>query len=294
MVVVGLFVAVGRDKSKRLDRLSPKEVMDLYEEARNDGDVELLQKIIYFPPGTSEAAKKSKAAPLVAGTSEKGVMGLARAKVKAEYEEILDEETAEVGVVLLGGIPGMRKRVPFQQVILRKDAGVWKRSHSKHELTEEQLVSRIRENPYDASAIYHLGGKYASENQARAIRYYRKYCELEPKGFWISKELKDLIESYENVEQREKELLDKLQYIPEQSSDRAGVYRALGQLFTEHGEYEKAGQYFVKAEEILKFETNPRSGYRDRFERAKRAFELEIKGESFDLLKELESEGVYQ
>ena len=248
-VVLLAFIATGCGKGKNLDSLSPKEVVDLYYQARNDGDIELLQQIIYFPPDISEAQRKERLE--LAGADEKGVMRAVGAKIKAEYEKILDDDTAEVGVVMFVGIPGLKRRVPFQQVILKKDNSIWKYSHSKHELTEDHLIAAITKNPYDASAIFHLGRRYQPENPARASRYYRKYHELEPNGFWISEELLDRIEGYESVEREEKKLLEKLKYTPEKSSRRASVYLTLGQLFTEHEDYKKAEIYFDQAEKVL-------------------------------------------
>ncbi|MHC4757799.1 MAG: tetratricopeptide repeat protein, partial [Planctomycetota bacterium] len=291
-IVLAVFSVTGCDKGKKLDKLSPKEVVELYYQAKDDGDIEILQQITYFSSDVPEAQKRTKIT--TSGADEKTVKRMVGAKIKAEYEKMLDDDTAEVGVVIFMGIPGWKKRVPFQQVILKREDNIWKFSNSKYEFTEDQLIEKIRENPYNASAIYHLGRKYQSENQAKANRYYRKYRELEPKGFWISKELKNQLERYENVERRENELLGRLQYIPEKSPDRASVYWTLGQLFIEHGEYEKAKTYFAKAEEILKWESNPNSIYIQRFNNAKKALELAVKGESFDILKELESEGVYK
>ncbi len=58
-VVFAIFSATGCG-NKGLDQLSPKEAIELYYQARDDGDTELLQQIIYFPPGISEAQRKAK------------------------------------------------------------------------------------------------------------------------------------------------------------------------------------------------------------------------------------------
>ena len=293
-VVLLAFIATGCGKGKNLDSLSPKEVVYLYYQARNDGDIELLQQIIYFPPDISEAQRKERLE--LAGADEKGVMRAVGAKTKAEYEKIIDDDTAEVGVVMFVGIPGLKRRIPFQQVILKKENNIWKYSHSKHELTEDQLVAAITKNPFDASAIFHLGRRYQPENSARANRCYRKYHELEPNGFWISEELVDQLKRFKSIEEQEIELLDELQYLPEKSPARSTLYRTLGQVFIEHGDFAKARMYLDKSADALENSNSPNSPpQRTRLESVKKEFELAVKrGVVSDILKELEAKGVYK
>ncbi len=292
-VVLAVFIAHGCGK-KSLDGLSPKKVVELYYQAKDDGDAELLRQIIIFPQDATEEQIVSRIKSEITVSAEKTLTRAVGAKVTVEYEKIIDDNTAEVGVVIFMGIPGLKKRVPFQQVILKKEDVAWKFYMSANELTEEQLVSRIRENPYDASAIYLLGRKYQPENPVRANRYYRKYCQLEPEGFWVSKQLLEYIERSGNIEEQEKELLAELQYMPEQAPARASVYWTLGQLFTEHGEYKKAKVCFDKAEKILKLPSNQHSVYAESFDKAKKAFELEVADGVTDILMELEAEGAYE
>lgn len=291
-----LLFSVGGCGENDPSKMSPMEVINLYYKARNKGDIETLLKIIYFPPAISAEQRKAKAKSLLSGGDEKGMMKLARTKINAEYEEIINDDTAEVGVVLWGGIPGFKKRIPFQQVILIRENSVWKYVKSKYELTEDELVTIIRENPYDASAIYHLGRKYQPENSAKANRYFRKYYELEPKGFWISKEFLLNLNKNKDFRKIEIELLQKLPNTPERSPRRAGIYRTLGQYFSEYGDYEKARDYFDKAEKILALSPGENSFANERLRIAKKAFESAMANKStdVDILRELEAQGVYK
>ena len=222
------------------------------------------------------------------------MMNLFFMKTKIEYEKIINDNTAEVGLVLKMGLLGIGKRIPFQQLILKKEDGTWKYSHSKYELTEEQLIETVTKNPYDASALYHLGRMYQPKNPARANKYYKKYYELEPKGFWISKELLDQIVSDEDIEKEEQEGLNELHNIPERSPDRAQVFWTLGQLFAEYGDYEKAKMYFDKAQVVIDSLPHSYPLYEKDFDGVIRNFELLLQGKSSDILTELEAKGVYK
>lgn len=288
------FGIIGCKKNKSIDKLSPKEVVDLYYKAKDKGNKDLLRQIIYFPPNISESQRKERLA--LTGAGEKGMMRAVVAKIKAECEKIIDDQTAEVGVVIKAGVSGFKKRIPFQQVILKKDNGIWKFSHSKHDLTEDQLIAAITKNPYDASAIFHLGRRYQPENPARASSYYRKYHELEPNGFWISEELVDQLKRFKSIEEQEREVSADLEYLPADACSRSTGYRKLGQLYIEHGDFAKARMYLDKSADALENSTDPNSPiHRTRLESAQKAFELAVKkGVGSDILKELEAKGVYK
>jgi len=285
---------VGCDKRNRPEKLSPRDVIKLYYDAKNKGDVEFLRQIILFPQGMTVDEINSRIKSEITGADEKMLTRAVGAGIKVEYEKIFDAQTAEVGVVLKMGIPGFKKRIPFQEIVLKKDDNRWKYSYSKYDLSEEQLIDAITKNPYDASAIFHLGRLYQPENPAKAIRYYKKYCELEPRGFWVSKELIDQIKGHEDIENEESKLLEKLKNTPEKSPRRASVYWTLGQLFAEHGDYEKAKIYFDQAERVMGSLTQKYPLAEERFRNAKKAFELAVKGEESDILKEFEAKGVYK
>ncbi len=273
---------------------SPKDVIRSYYDAKDRGDIEFLRQIIFFPQSTTEEEINSRIKSEITGTDEKILTRAVGAKIKVEYEKIIDDQTAEVGVVLKMGLPCFKKRVPFQEIVLKKDDNKWKYSFSKYELSEKQLIEAIKENPYDASAIFHLGRLYQPDNPAKANKYYVKYRELEPQGFWISKELLDQIKKYQKIENEESELLKKLKNTPERSIRRASVYLTLGQLFTEHGDYKKADMYLEQAEKVASSLTSHNSDIEKRLKVAQETFDLAVKGEHLDILSELEAKGAYK
>ncbi|MHC5173998.1 MAG: tetratricopeptide repeat protein, partial [Planctomycetota bacterium] len=246
--------------SKRdFGQLSPQDVVNLYFKAREDGDVQVLKRIIYFPVEFSDQEKQEKINSILISSGEKVLRRGIGVKYKPEYEKIIDETTAEVGVVMLMGIPGSKKRIPFQQVILKREKDTWKFYMTTHELTESQLISRIKEDPFDTSSIYLLGRKYQPENPVRASRYFRKYYQLDPDGFWVSDEFLSSINRSMDVQKREEEILADLKSMPKDACDRSTVYRTLGQLYIEQEDFTKAKMYLDKAAESLENSTNKNS-----------------------------------
>jgi len=281
-VVLVAFSATGCGKDKSLDRLSPKEVVDLYYNARDNGDIELLQQIIYSPSGISGSQEKAKSA--LTGADEKGVMRVIGAKTKAEYEKILDDHTAEVGVVIAVGFPGFKKRIPYAQIILKHDGETWKYHYSKWELTKEKLTENLRNNPQETSWYYHMGTCIQSENPAKAHRFFKKYYDLEPDGFWVCKEFLYQLNKFENVEEFQKKMLNELPNVP--VGTKATIYLTLGQFCVEHEDYSKAKEYFNKAKEGLKSYPSPIG--ESRLGKAKEELKLRLEGNYRDLLTEIE------
>ncbi|MBN1621533.1 MAG: hypothetical protein JW871_02965 [Endomicrobiales bacterium] len=275
-----------------LTKLSPKEIMDIYLEAKYSGDTAkavLLEKIIYFDASIPESERQAKTASLIV-REPMSYMGMVSFKVQAEYEKIIDNETAEVGVVMYvkpkkAGItvPFVDNRVPAQKVVMKKDENIWKYHYDKSVLTEEQLIEILRKNHNDADAYYLLGKKYQSENPYRADRYFKRYYELEPNGFWVSKEFLSKLETGKDIQKQEQIQLDVIQTKPEKSS-KSSQYIKIGQLFTAHGDYDKAEMYLDKAKEELKKDPYDT----ERYNKARNELSLRKSGEYFDILDEIE------
>jgi len=88
-----------------------------------------------------------------------------------------------------------------------------------------------------------------------------------------------------DAQKTEKELLDVIQTVPEDSGGRSSFYIKLGQLFTEYGNYDKAEMYLAKAKEELKkvsYDT-------DWYNKAREEFELRKSGQYVDILDEIEA-----
>ena len=290
IVVVGLYFLVGKLKMKNLDKISPEGVMSLYLKARDNGNVEILRNIIYFPPEASEEEKVRLAKAAVAESGEKSMMKLFFARIKTEYGRVIDDETAEVGLVIIAGI---NKKTPFQQITMTKDEGIWKYHYDRFKFTESDLTEQIRSDPLVAWPYYYLGRLYQPENPVRANQYYKKYYELEPGGFWADSRFINNLKNYEDIDEKEREALAKLPRIPKNAPDRSTLYRYLGQLFTEHGDYKKAEMYLEKAEHALKIAPGRAPLAEERLEKAKKVLESRMDNLKFDILMELEAEGAF-
>jgi len=185
-----LLFSVGGCGEKDPSRMSPMEVINLYYKSKDKGDAETLRRIIYFPPGTTDNQKEKRVKSELTGQDEKVMTRMFGGKVKAEYETILDENTAEVGVITTVS----RKRGAFQQIILKKEEGLWKYHYSKWDLTIDQLTEELKKNLLNTSLIFLLGSKIFPENPAKGKRYLRKYYEFSPEGFWVDDKLLNRLE----------------------------------------------------------------------------------------------------
>lgn len=288
-----VFLMPGCSKKKNLESLSPRQVVKLYHKASNECDTELLRKIIYFPPGTSEVEIEEKIGPSslsVDGKAAKHMMKIMQMKIAVEYEKILTEDTAEVGVIAKVGIGPLSKRVPGDQIILKRDEGIWKINYSRGDLTKEQLIDAIREDPQSAWAYYYFGMKTQAENPYKAYRYYQKYYELEPKGFWADRYRKE-IEAYGDLRKMERIILGNIQNTPKNARGQATDYIRLSQMFIVHENTEKARKYLNEAENIQKIKFSRITS--ENLEKAWQELESVESGEYTDILMELEAKGAF-
>lgn len=284
VLLVFLVIMVGK-KQKSLHKLSPKQALDLYYKAKYKGNVELIKKLIYFPPGTTEEQKLAEAKSNSVGPNAGLLIRLVASRMKAKYGKIIDENTAEVGVVFRAGFLGFGQENPSHKVILKKDDNIWKYFGGKYNLPGEQLFEKLKDNPEDADLYYYYGFHIMSENPAKANRFFKKYYELEPDGFWVTPHFVKKLEEHEYFESELLTLLD-VENIPQNSPGRAVTYRKIGQFFVEKKDYKKAKFYYDKATEILKISRSPLS--EERLTKAKQELRLRIEGKYYDILDENE------
>jgi tetratricopeptide (TPR) repeat protein len=271
---------VGR-KQKNLHKLSPKQALSLYYKAQNKGDVELIKKLIYFPPGTTEEQKLAEAKSNSIGPNANPLIKLAASGIKVKYGKIIDENIAEVGVVACVSFFGFGHEEPLEKVILKKDDNIWKYFDGKYNLPPEQLFEKLKDNPEDADLYYYYGFRIMSENPAKANRFFKKYYELEPNGFWVTDHFVKKLQKYESIDSFERMMLN----CDSPPGNKSGVYTKIGLAFAECMNYEKAAQYYQRADDVIKKYPNPLS--KERLEKAKKELKLRMDGEYYDILTEL-------
>lgn len=293
-LTVGVFFIVNKFRTKNLEEMSPKEVVNAYYKARDDGNVELLQQIIYFSAGTTEGQKQKRidSCNLTRSPEAKAIFSVMGMKNFAKYEKIIDEDSAEVGVCFKGGIlqsllagkpSHIWKSYPADQIILKKDQGLWKYHHNKDNFTNtSELVEAIKKSPEDASLYYYYGIHTMSVNPYRAYKYFKKYYELEPDGFWVTEDFLERLKDFEDINSFEKMMLN----CDAPPGNKSGVYTKIGLGFAECKDYEKANQYYKKAEEVLLKYPGPLA--EERLEKAKAELQLRKAGKYHDILTELE------
>ena len=280
--------------------MSPKNIVKLYYKARNSGNTELLERIIYFPPETTDEQRRAKIQSIVVGAGEKVIMRMVGSRRKIKYEKFLDETTAEVGVIttgkvlpilLSGRLSYLGKQHPVDQVILKKDDGIWKYYYSMAELPKGVLIENLKNNPEDTDLYFHLARAYLDENPAKSHRYYLKYYELAPDGFWTDEDFGDLIKQYrkeyEDTEIYEQEMLVAINIMPANHIlSKTIEYQRLCQLFMEKKDYKKASSYLMLAEETLKKDNSEYNYWKRNLDKVKIELQLRLEGKYVDLLDE--------
>ena len=259
LVLGGLiFMLAGCKKSSHetcpLDSCSPRQIAGLYIDAYNNNDSDLLKKIIYRPSDVFDEEIERKISPS-ADKHFKGTEKLlesAGVKVDTEYEKILSEDTAEVGIIMKVGVGPLSKRIPVDQFIMKKQDGLWKFNYAVSMLSKKELEKRIKISPETAWVYYNLGMLLQSDNPYEACKYFQRYYELEPEGFWVQDELLNKLQILENPSKEESVLLKELNAYPEKAGGRVIVYVRLIQLFTATENFDKAKKYLQEAEALIK------------------------------------------
>lgn len=289
LVVLMLFL-FGCSKKGDLSSLSPREIVDKYHKASGEGDYELMRQIMYFPPDATEAEIRKKVGygsdPSIRKNT-KDLTEMIGIKPVSHYEKFLDENAAEVGIGIKAGVGPLSKFIPVDQMILKKQDGIWKVDYSRNQLTREQLTEEIVANPKTPWPYYYLGWLLQGENPYKSYKCYKKYCTLAPDGFFVSNRLLEKFERFENLEEEERMQLDLIRRIPEGGSGRLHQYLHLCQLFTETGDYAKAKKYLGCAEDFIKKQRKLAPFLKDRYENRKKTLQSHMEGKTNDLLDKL-------
>ena len=285
-----LLTFMGCSKKGDLSSLSPMEIVDKYHTASGESDYELLRQIVFFPPDATEAEINKKIGydtdPNIRKDT-KALTSMIGITIEVQYEKLLDEDTAEVGIGVKTGVGPLSKFSPVDQMILQKQDGIWKIDYSRNQLTRDQLVDAIKENPKTSWPYYYIGMSLQSENPYKAYRFYKKYCKLEPDGFFVNDRLSEKFQRFENIEKEEREQLEIIKAKPENSDGQLSRYLQLCQLFTETGDYERAEMYLKYAADIIKSRRKLSQLWRDRYEDRKKILLSHMEGKADDPLDKL-------
>ncbi|MBN1621534.1 MAG: hypothetical protein JW871_02970 [Endomicrobiales bacterium] len=288
-----LLLTYGCNKKKNINEMSPMQIVDFYITASDKGNYDLLRQIVYLPSDATEEQINKKIGYNPSPTSAekysveagKAVLNLVGGMNQiTDYEKILSETTAEVGIVLkIGG-----RKAAGDQIVLRRDNGVWKIDYSRSELSIEQLIEVLEQNPDTAWAWYYLGMHTQSDSFYKAHRYYKKYYELEPNGFFVSEDFLETLEKWGNFETQEIELLKMVQNNPPDGDGKISDYIRLCQLCMVHEKYKKAEEYLEEANQIIKRKMKLNPLVKEDFIKAEEELQLRKEGKYHDILDEIE------
>jgi len=241
----------------KLSSLSPGEAYELFYRARRQGNIKLIKQLYFFPPGTSLEEREKIANELKYSRGARVLENFYGIREKVTYEEIISEDTAIVGISLvtpflcrvltfflsLSFQAFKTPSIPWTEVLMCKENGIWKVYYKEYSPTEKELLENIKRNPKDARSYYYLGRIYwGRDRYIKAWKYYEKYLQLAPHGFW-SPEVEEIVkkcrEEYKDLKKKEKEYL---QYIEksEDKEEKARFLRYLGYFYFDTGQYLKA------------------------------------------------------
>ncbi|MHC4525791.1 MAG: hypothetical protein ACYSU8_09705 [Planctomycetota bacterium] len=275
-------------RQTRLDKLSPKKIMNLYSKGWFRGDYESLEKIIH--PDSGIHVNKNKPQWQKREESALRVFGIILGgKSKAVYQKIIDSNTAEVGSVHYSIYWPFVKR-PVSQDILKKHDGIWKVFGLKW--VPGEMLEELKKNPTDLSLYYHHSRDVANnQNRLLAYRFRKKYYELDPDGFWITEHFIERLkvdeENYEtNYENYEKQLLAEIEDCTGSwaSLHKARKYITLARILMFHQDYQKAEHCLNQAENASKKDQHTK----DSFDHAWNELQLRKEGKYIDPLDELD------
>ena len=276
-------------RQTRLDKLSPKNIANLYDKAVFWNDCDLLEKIIH-PENSVFTINRNPP------QWQKGEEYAARffgiivgAKREVSYQKIIDSSTAEVGFVHYSIYWPFAKH-PSGQDILKKYDGIWKIFGFKW--VSGKMLEELKKNPTDLSLYYHCAQDMANnQNRLLAYRFRKKYYELDPQGFWITehfiKRLKVDEENYEiNYKNYERQMLTEIEEYSGtwKSSHKAKKCITLARIFMFHQNYQKAEHYLNQAENASRQDQRTK----DSFDHAWHELQLRKEGKYIDPLDELD------
>ena len=146
--------------------------------------------------------------------------------------------------------PFAKARVGME--VLKREDGIWKIHNNKW--IPGQMFEELKKNPTDAS-LYYLYTNDIINEHFPVYRFKKKYYELDPEGFWVTKsfleKLKTDKNNYEtNYEKYERELLSQMKTYG--AARRAREYINLARISMYRQDNNKAEKYLDEAESALR------------------------------------------
>ena len=296
LVIVILYFVSGeikyRYQKNHLEKLSPKQIVNLCLKAQWKEDHELLRKITH---STNEYTGERKKTQLEKDGEvvQRALTILFAIKIEAAHQRAVKPNYVEVGTVDYSRYWPFSKTHHSGMELLAKEDGIWKLHSSKWKYGE--MIDHLKQNPNDLSSYYLCSQDMANDqNFLMEYRFKKKYYELDPKGFWITKDFLEKLkideDKYEiNYENYEKQLLAEMAtYSKHWKSAKARNYITLARIFMFHHDYQKAEHYLNDAENVLKDQKSERKYMSDKFDDAWNELKLRKKGKYVDPIEELD------
>ena len=190
LLLLGLCLASCKDNAKELSEMSPSEIAELYIKFRQNDTHDKLREIVCFPDNDLRLKN------LMKSSAEKGLDNLGT-YLEVSYEKIINEDTAEVGISLN---LLFKHKTPFEQLILKKEEGVWKLYGFKFENKSiEDLLIMLDTSTVDPDVYFYLGRKYSVDRYEKASEYCKKYLALSDNKFWDGPNLQKIIRQGEGL-----------------------------------------------------------------------------------------------
>ena len=295
LVTIILYFVFGeikyRYQKNHLEKLSPRQIVNLSFKAAWKEDHELLKKISHSSNPYTGEKEKSQVVKNAEGV-QRALTILLAIKFKAQHQRAIEPDSVEVGYVHYSRYWPFAKVYSGMQVLVQED-DIWKLHSDKWKWGE--MLEYLKRNPTDLSSYYLCSSDMANnQNFLLEYRFKKKYYELDPKGFWVTKsfleELKMEEENYEtNYKNYTRRLLLKTVGYPENwKADKARNYITLARIFMFHQDYQKAEKCLNEAENVLKQEKSEREYMKEHFEQVWNELQLRKEGKYIDPLDELD------
>ncbi|OQA88483.1 MAG: hypothetical protein BWY31_00347 [Lentisphaerae bacterium ADurb.Bin242] len=248
----------GDNSPKALSEMSPTEIANLYIKFRNDETTNNIKTIVFFPKNELWVRNLMKSSP----EKDLDKIGL---KLKVDYEKVIDDNMAEVGIIVDFPIKG---RIPQKQFILKKRDGGWKLYHHKFEdRSLEELLHMANASIVDPDVYFYLGRHYSVDRYGKASEYYKKYLEVSDNKFWDGPDLQMVIKQGNEIDsfiEQQTRIIDAGPLLQR----HAVICAKLALAYIDKGDLQNAEKYLSKMKIIN--DQKPNKARREYYEKIKK------------------------